>query len=112
HLSTEVGVAGGVDDVDLGVAPADCGVLREDGDALLAFEVHRVHYALGHLAVLMDGAGLAEHRVHQRGLAVIDVRDDRDVTDVVSSLGHAVIAPRSWDRWKSPASPGSPGSHV
>ena len=29
-----------------------------------------------------EGAGLAQHRVDQGGLAVVDVGDDRDVADV------------------------------
>jgi hypothetical protein len=32
--------------------------------------------------VLAEGAGLAEHGVDERGLAVVDVRDDRDVAEV------------------------------
>ena len=46
-LAAEVGVAGGVDDVDLGVVVVDRGVLGQDGDAALALEVVRVHDALG-----------------------------------------------------------------
>jgi hypothetical protein len=42
-LSTEVGVAGGVDDVDLHIAKADRRVLGEDGDAFFTLEVVRVH---------------------------------------------------------------------
>ena len=45
-LAAEVGVTGRVDDVELDVADADGGVLREDRDPLLALEVHRVHDAL------------------------------------------------------------------
>jgi hypothetical protein len=52
-LAAEVGVAGGVDDVDRhvlgdrgrGDRRVHRGVLREDRDALLALEVHRVHDA-------------------------------------------------------------------
>ena len=44
-LPAEVGVDRGVDDVDLRVAVANGGVLREDRDALLAFEVDGVHDA-------------------------------------------------------------------
>jgi hypothetical protein len=40
-------VAGGVDDVDLGVVIVDRGVLGENGDAALFFEVVGVHDALG-----------------------------------------------------------------
>ena len=83
-LTTEIGVPGRVDDVDLGRAEADGRVLGEDGDALLALEVHGVHDALGHVLVLPKGAGLPEHGVDERGLAVVDVRDDRDVAEVLA----------------------------
>jgi hypothetical protein len=46
-LAAEVGVTGGVDDVERDVAPHQRGVLGEDRDALLTLEVHRVHDPLG-----------------------------------------------------------------
>ena len=60
------------------------GVLREDRDALLALEVTRVHDALGDVLVRPERAGLPEHGVDERGLAVVDVRDDGDVPQVVA----------------------------
>ena len=80
-FAAEVGVAGGVDDVDLGVVIVDGGVLGEDGDAALFFEVVGVHDALGDGLVGAEGAGLAQHGVDERGLAVVDVGDDGDVAD-------------------------------
>ena len=76
-----------VDDVDLRLAVADGRVLGEDRDALLALEVHRVHHALGDVLVRAERAGLPQHRVDERRLAVVDVRHDGDVPDVVA-LGH------------------------
>ena len=38
-LAAEIGVAGGVDDIDPGVLPDQRGGLGQDGDAALAFEV-------------------------------------------------------------------------
>ena len=67
---------------------ADGGVLGEDGDPALFLEVVRVHDALVHLLVGADGAGLAEERVDERGLPVVDVGDDGNVADVVSKLLH------------------------
>ena len=41
------------------------------------------------------GAGLFQEAVHERGLAMINVRDDRDVSDVLhivnERLGHGAI---------------------
>ena len=75
-LAAEVGVAGGVDDVDLRVAVLDGGVLGEDGDAALTLEVVRVHDALDRLLILAVDAALLEHLVDERRLAVVDVGDD------------------------------------
>ena len=86
-LAAEVGVARGVDDVDPGVAPGDGGVLRQDGDAVLALEVDRVHDALDDRLVLAEGAGLPEHGVDERGLAVVDVGDDGEVSQVRADGG-------------------------
>ena len=78
-LAAEIGVARRVDDVDEHVLVVDGGVLGEDGDAALALEVRVVHRALGHPLVRAEDAALVEQRVHQRRLAVVDVRDDGDV---------------------------------
>ena len=86
HLAAEVGVAGRVHDVDLHALVVDGRVLGHDRDALLALEVDRVHDPLGHVLVGAEDAGLPEHGVHQGGLAVVDVGDDGDVSDVRALL--------------------------
>ncbi len=85
-LPAEVRVSRRVDDVHLHSPIADRGVLGEDRDALLALEVHGVEHALVHVLVRAEGAGLPQHGVHQRGLAVVDVGDDRHVADVFAQL--------------------------
>src|SRR6185437_1909467 len=80
-FAAEVGVAGGVDDVDLGVLVMDRRVLGQDGDAALFLELVRVHDALDDGLIAAEGAGLAEHGVDEGGLAVVDVSDDGDVAD-------------------------------
>ena len=81
-LAAEVGVAGGVDQVDLDALPVDRGGLGEDGDAPLALLVVGVHDSVDHRLVGGEGAGGTQQRVDQRGLAVVDVGDERDVTNV------------------------------
>jgi hypothetical protein len=87
-LGPEVGVAGGVDDVDAHVAPGDARVLGQNGDAALAFEIVRVHHALDQRLVGAKDARLAQHGVDQGGLSMVDVGDDGDVTDVLAAGGH------------------------
>ena len=86
HLVAEVDVAGRVDQVeDVGLAVLG-GVVQPhrvglDRDAALALEVHAVEHLRRHLAHL-QGAGDLEEAIGQRRLAVVDVRDDREITDV------------------------------
>ena len=82
-LAAEIGVAGGVDDVDRLVVPVDGGVLGLDRDALLPLEVHGVHGALLDLLVGAEDPALLEQLVDQGGLPVVDVGDDGDVADVL-----------------------------
>jgi len=56
-------------------------VLGKNRDAALAFQIVRVHDALGDGLVVAERAALAEHGVNQRGLAVIHVGDDGDVAN-------------------------------
>ncbi len=85
-LTAEIGVAGGVDDVEFDVAVADGGVLRQDRDAALAFERVRIHHARARRLPLAKDAALLEHGVDERRLAVVDVGDDRDVPDIWPSI--------------------------
>ncbi len=81
HLAAEVGVARGVHDVDAHVPVADGGVLGEDGDAPLPLEIAAVHDAVhAHLAPAEDACVLQE-MIHQGGLAVVYMGDDRNVSD-------------------------------
>jgi len=80
--ATEVGMARRVDDVDLHSAVRHGGVLRHNRDAAFALQSVAVHDSLGDLLVLAEDPALAKHPVDERGLAVVDVGDDRDVPDV------------------------------
>ena len=87
HFAAEVGMAGRVDDVHLRLADRHGRVLGQDRDALLALEVGRVHDPLGHVLVRPEGAGLPEHRVDERRFAVVDVRHDGDIAEIVPLCG-------------------------
>ena len=95
-LVGEIHVAGGVDEVQL-IPVAVVGAVIEadgvglDGDAALALQVHGVEHLLHHFA-LGKRPGDFEQTVRQRGLAVIDVRDDREIPDefAVHAVGRAL----------------------
>ena len=83
-LAAEIGMAGGVHDVDLGVLPADGRVLREDRNAPLALERIGVHHPFGDDLIFPERAGLPKHLVDEGSLPVIDVCDDGDITNLHS----------------------------
>jgi hypothetical protein len=56
-LAAEVGVPGGVDDVDVVPCQSIAGVLGEDRDPLLALQVAGVHDAVDRLGALAEGTG-------------------------------------------------------
>ena len=89
HLAAEVGVARRVDDVDLHVVVHDRDVLGQDGDAALALLVVAVQHALVNLLVLAEHAAGVQQAVDDGGLAVVNVRDNGDVADVL--LLHAFL---------------------
>ena len=86
HLVAKVDVAGGVDQVEL-VGFAVVRLVDHahgvgfDGDAALALQVHGIEHLGLHLA-RGQRAGKLQQSVGERGLAVVNVRDDREVADV------------------------------
>ena len=99
-LTAEVGVAGGVDDVDdrhaaVGVLTVHRGVLGQDRDALFLLQVTGVHQALDSVVTAMSQrARLPQHRVDEGRLPMVDVCHDGDVAkvhvrDCRSGVGHS-----------------------
>ena len=78
-------MAGGIDDVDLHVLIIHGGILRQNGDAALFFDGVVIHHAVGDLLVFTENAALLEHFVDERGFAVVNVRDDSDIADVLTN---------------------------
>ena len=93
-LGDEVGVAGGVDEVDREIAHEERGDRGSDRDAALALELERV--GLGGAGVdaaeVVDRAGDEEESLAEGGLTGVDVGEDSEIerTHGASSL------PRRW----------------
>ena len=73
-----------VDQVEHVLLPVDLELERNgagfDGDAALALQIHAVEDLLL-LIALADGPGPLKQPIGQRAFAVVDVRDDREITD-------------------------------
>src|SRR5581483_6347782 len=80
-FAAEVAVTRRVDDIDLDAVVTHAGDLGENRDAALALEVVRVHDPVDVLFMGPEDPALVEHGVHERGLALVDVRDDGDGAD-------------------------------
>ena len=81
HLAAKVSVARSVHDVDFVVFVPHGGVLGQDGDATLPFQISRVHDPLHSGLVLPVNTALLQHFVHQGGLAVVDMGDNGDIAN-------------------------------
>ncbi|MCY1380166.1 hypothetical protein D9M69_679590 [compost metagenome] len=70
--------------VDLSIAclVVQRGGLRLDGYPTLFFDVHRVEHLRFHLA-FREAAATLDQTVCERRLAMIDVRNDRKISDVI-----------------------------
>ena len=82
-FTAEIAVAGRIHDIDARVVIEERCILGQDGDAALALEVIGVHDALDQRLITAKDATLAQHGVHEGGLAVVDVSDDGDIANAV-----------------------------
>ena len=90
HLVAEVDVTGRVDQVEAVEEAVGRGVLQAHGagldrDPLLALQVHGVQDLARHLPGI-DRVGELEEPVRERGLAVIDVGNDREVAQAILGM--------------------------
>ena len=85
-FAAEVGVAGRIDDVELDVAVANRGVFGENGNAALFFERIGIHHARFDVLALAEDAALLEHGVDEGSLAMIDMGNNSDVSNIGASF--------------------------
>ena len=87
HFAAEIGVAGGINDVDVRAFPGYGAVLGQNRDATLFFDGVVVHYRVHNFFMLGKGAGLAQQLVDHGGLAVVNVGNDGDISDLLRTHG-------------------------
>ena len=79
-LAAEVGVSRRIDDVDVYALVIDGEILGENRDPPFLFQVVRIHDPFSDVLVRGEAAGLMQQLIDERGLAVVDVGNDGDVT--------------------------------
>ena len=79
HLTAEVRVTGGIDDVDKVILVHEGAVLGRNGDAPFLLEVHRIHEPFLDYLVIPEHAALLEQLVDQRRLPVVDMSYDCNI---------------------------------
>ena len=91
-------MAGSVDNINFDAVISHAGGFRQNGDAALAFQFVGIHHALDMVLVFAEDSALIQHGVHQRGLAVIDVRNDSDIArEAIMLLRFAMIGKGTQD---------------
>ena len=84
YLAAEVRMSRCINDIDLGVAVAYRGVLCQNGDTTLTLQIVGVHDTVCHSLIFPEYAALLQHLVNQRGLAVVNVGDNGDISQIFS----------------------------
>ena len=80
-LAAEIAVSGRIDNIDFHALIGHRHVLREDGDPPLPLQVVAVEDEVAEVLRPAHQVGLVDHPVDKGRLAVVHVRDDRDVPD-------------------------------
>jgi len=75
-------VAWGIDDIDAGFFPHHGCRFRENGDATFFFKIIGVHHAFGNTLVVAESSGLLEKTINQSCFTMVNVRDNRDITQI------------------------------
>ena len=63
-------------------------IFGENGDAAFAFDIVAVQKTFLHFLVVAEDLGLFDDLIDERGLPVVHVRDDRDVSDFLHNFSH------------------------
>src|SRR5262249_1765156 len=79
----QIALAPRIADIDLDAVVANSSCLGENRDSPLPLELVGVHDALNNFLVRPENAALAQHGVNQSRLAVVYMRDDRYVPDLI-----------------------------
>ncbi len=78
-FAAEIGVPGGIDDIDRCPIPFDHRVLGPNGNSFFLFQVHGIHCAVFDGLVFTVYPALLKQFVHQGGFSVVHVGNNADI---------------------------------
>ena len=81
HLATEIGVPRSIYNIDFVILVTNRNILGENRDTSFALQIIIIQYQLTGVLVLAKKMSGQKHFVYQRRLAVVDVSDNRNVSD-------------------------------
>ena len=74
-------MTGGIHDINLVLAMVNGEVFGKNSNAALLFQIVAVHDTFGNGFILTVHAGMLQHGIHKRCLAVVYMGNDSDVSD-------------------------------
>ena len=83
HLTTKIRVTRGVENIDLHSFPSDGHVFGKDGYPSLALQIIGVQYFAAVVLAVTEQFTSEHHLVNQRSFAMVDMRNNCDVTNVL-----------------------------
>ena len=76
HFTSEIGVAGGINDIYFNSFVFDSSILAENSNAAFAFELIAVHDQITGLLVIAKHVSLVQYSINQRRLSMVNVGND------------------------------------
>ena len=83
HLPAEIGMTGGVDDIDPIVLELVGTVLGGNGNPALPLQIHGIHQPLGYFLVVAKHPRIFKKLIYQSGFAMIDMSDNCHITNFI-----------------------------
>ena len=77
-----------IDDIDMRTLIFHGTVLGENGNPAFLFQIVGIHHPFTDGLVFAERSGLPQQLIDQRGFAMIDMRDNRDVADCAFGFRH------------------------
>ena len=80
HFAAKVGVARGINNINFYTVIIRCGILCQNRDTAFTLDITGVHDTFCHLLIFAERTGLLQHLVYQGSFAVVNVRNNGNIS--------------------------------